>query len=53
MLDPVTDLKLNQLEVVDSIKERQHLMQVQRHGSLHCHGKEVASCLSRAPCARG
>lgn len=27
MLDPVADLKLNQLEVVDSTKERQHLMQ--------------------------
>ena len=28
VLDPVTDLKLNQLEVVDSTNERQHLMQV-------------------------
>ena len=34
VLDPVTDLKLNQLEVVDSTKERQHLMQVS-HTTCH------------------
>lgn len=28
VLDPVADLKLNQLEVVDSVRERQRLMQV-------------------------
>ena len=28
VLDPVTDLKLNQLEVVDSVTERQRLIQV-------------------------
>ena len=28
VLDPVADLKLNQLEVLDSVRERQRLMQV-------------------------
>ena len=31
VLDPVADLKLNQLEVVDSVRERQRLMQVCVH----------------------
>ncbi len=31
VLDPVADLKLNQLEVVDSVRERQKLMQVCAH----------------------
>jgi hypothetical protein len=31
VLDPVADLKLNQLEVVDSVRERQRLMQVCAH----------------------
>jgi len=34
VLDPVADLKLNQLEVVDSVRERQKLMQVCVHP--HC-----------------
>ncbi|KAL0030068.1 hypothetical protein WJX79_004816 [Trebouxia sp. C0005] len=35
VLDPVADLKLNQLEVVDSVRERQRLMQVR--ASMACH----------------
>ena len=28
MLDPITDLKLNQLDIVDIVRERQALLQV-------------------------
>ena len=28
MLDPITDLKLNQLDIVDMVRERQTLLQV-------------------------
>jgi hypothetical protein len=28
LLDPITDLKLNQLDIVDAVRERQALLQV-------------------------
>ncbi len=42
MLDPITDLKLNQLDIVDIVRERQALLQV---GLQHIR-------LSRALCGR-
>lgn len=37
VLDPVADLKLNQLEIVDSVRERQRLIQVDHAALDHSH----------------
>ena len=43
LMDPITDLKLNQLDIVEAVRERQSLLQVLPHAG--CQGNQDACAI--------
>ena len=41
LMDPVADLKLNQLGIVDAVRERQALLQVRSRSGEHCEAERL------------